>query len=112
MASLTFARAQDTCYGASDYGTCYTTPVIYQSPVIYQAPVSYYAPVYYLASAASAAVYIAPERCCPSPSTVIHITGGRGTYVTSNYTCDNRSSVVIIGSRYARPGGSRYCRLR
>ncbi|MBC8096504.1 MAG: hypothetical protein H7Y43_11895 [Akkermansiaceae bacterium] len=103
IASFTPARAQDACYGTSDYGTTvsYATPVVYQSPVIYQAPVTYYAPVFYLASAASAALYVSTERSCSSPSTVIHITGGRGTYVTSN--CEySDSSVVVIGSRYAR----------
>jgi hypothetical protein len=105
MAALSLAQAQET-YSDADYETApvaYTEPVVYQMPVTYQAPVIYYAPVYYLAStaAATAACYSSCEREYSSPSTVIHLTNGRGTYVSSNYgSC--RSTVVYIGSRYAR----------
>lgn len=90
-------------------GVDYTTPVIYSAPVVYQAPVNYYAPVYYLSSAASAALTVATERYCSNPSTVIHITGGRGTYVTENCGYSG-SSVIVIGSRYARRDGLGYLR--
>ncbi|GEM_PF-6313907 len=98
---LASTHAHDSAY-VSDYGAVsYVTPVIYSSPVVYQAPVNYYAPVYYVASAASAAIYSVSERACANPSTVVHITGGRGTYVTSN--CDyGDSGVIVIGTRYAR----------
>jgi hypothetical protein len=106
--SLAAVRAHDV-YIAPDYasGVSYSSPVVYQAPAIYQAPVTYYAPVYYVASAAAAAVQISSDRYCPSPrsrSTVIHITDGRGTYSTSQ--CDySDSTVVVIGSSYARRSG-------
>ncbi|HLP78497.1 MAG TPA: hypothetical protein VK327_16455 [Candidatus Paceibacterota bacterium] len=116
LASFSLARAQDAvACSESAYGPAisYAAPVVYQAPVIYQAPVNYYAPVFYVATAASAACYVAcPPTPCPSPSTVVHITGGRGVYVTSN--CDSYnycgSSVVYIGGRYAQSSRARYWR--
>lgn len=103
--SLVTSYAHDSSYSANCATALgYASPVVYQAPVIYQAPVTYYAPVYYVASAASTALYVASGRACPSPSTVIHITGGRGTYITSN--CDfYEPSVIVIGSQYARRDG-------
>jgi len=90
----------------SDYAetVSYSTPVVYEAPVVYQAPVNYYAPVYYLSSAAAAAVQVTANAYCPEPSTVIHITGGRGTYTRSNLG-HYGSSVIVIGSQYARRDG-------
>jgi hypothetical protein len=103
MAAFSLAQAQETYSDSESEPVAYTSAVVYQMPVVYQAPVVYYAPVYYMASAtaASAACYSHCEREYSSPSTVLHLTNGRGTYVSSNYrSC--RSTVVYIGSRYAR----------
>jgi hypothetical protein len=98
------APAQDSDYSSGDSSStvAYTTPVIYQAPVIYQGPVAYYAPVYYVASAAASAVSATAPRPCASPSTVIHITGGRGTYTYSRCSEDYQSSVIYIGGRQPR----------
>ena len=99
-ASLGVCHAQYEC-GLDDCqvaALAYTTPVVYEMPVVYEAPVAYYAPVYYIASAAAAAAFTGYDLYCSTPSTVIYITGGRGTFTYSN--CGNytyESVVVYIG---------------
>ena len=116
LASVGLARAQEGDYAPDSeaYSTpvVYTPPVVYQAPVIYQAPVVYYAPVYYLASAAALAGYVSCDRGYTAPSTVIHITGGQGTYSYSNYG-DCGSTVIHIGARQNRaPAYYRFNRWR
>jgi hypothetical protein len=104
LGSLAITNAENGYYSSSCEPVSYNTPVVYQSPVVYQAPVAYYAPVYYMASAANAAICASVPRSCYSPSTVIHIGGKGGNYITSNrgYSCNSGSTVIYIGSRYAR----------
>jgi hypothetical protein len=118
LASSVLGFAQDGTYEAAteEYSTpvAYTSTVVYQAPVIYQAPVVYYAPVYYIASAATLAGYAAYENeaSYAAPSTVIHITGGRGTYAYSSYGSSG-STVVYIGAREPRtPAYPRFSRRR
>jgi hypothetical protein len=76
--------------------------VVYQAPVVYNAPVYYGAP-----SSTTAGCSTCVQACCSSGSTVIHITGGHGTY-TSTYRGGSGSTVAYIGSRYARPASRGY----
>lgn len=104
LGSIVITNAGNNYYDSSCAPVSYATPVVYQSPVVYQAPVAYYAPVYYVASAANAAIYATMPRPCSTSSTVIHIGGKSGNYITSNrgYSCNSGSTVIYIGSRYAR----------
>jgi hypothetical protein len=107
LVSAFVVQAQDACVQSESYPTTspsvvYTSPVVYQSSVVYQAPVAYHAPVYYVASAMAAASYVSPEHYYPAPSSVIHITGGRGTYTSTRYSAEGESTVVYIGGRHPR----------
>jgi hypothetical protein len=110
VASLSWARACDTrwdCSAACLYETAASaclTPVVYQAMVVYWGPVVYYGPVYYVSPPAG--LDCLPWECewsCRPVSTVIAF-GAGGVYSYSNYgQCPWESTVVLIGSRYARP---------
>jgi hypothetical protein len=105
IASLGVARAHDTgCAPNAAYyqasAAAYLTPVVYQALAVYQGPVAYYAPVYYVTPPASFGYPSKYERACPPRSTVVCI-GSGGVYSYSNCGYPG-STLVIIGSRYAR----------
>jgi hypothetical protein len=112
LATTGLSRAHEPVYG-SNVGSCqmaaatYLAPVVYQALAVYQGPVNYFGPVFYVTPPAGFDVsFPACDEDYVAPSTVMVIGNGPPRFYSN---CDllncwyPQSTVVRIGSEYARP---------